>query len=274
MKVVIFTTCKPFIRDDAWRQEQAIRSWIQLQGIEKKIIVVGNDKGTKEICEKYDLIHHPEVKTFNGVPYVYDMLMIGASYAEEEDYLIWTNCDMIYFQDMFDNILEFDKIRQRDKLDKFIMVGRRHDWMNPKILENFNKEEILKNIKMNRGRNVMISKRKSPKIELTLHAESGVDYIIHSKSTYENNFNPNLVISGTGHDLLLLRKCIDQGIYNCNITGTNFCIHQNHDNIRYREKLVEKLVKNNTKYFHWTDLRNILNCKKSTKFDDHNKIIF
>ena len=65
MKLIIFTTCKPFIGDDEWRQAQAIKSWILLENIEKKIIIMGNDEGTKEICEKYNLIHEPNIKTFN-----------------------------------------------------------------------------------------------------------------------------------------------------------------------------------------------------------------
>ena len=69
MKIVIFTTCKPFEGDDAWRQEQAIKSWTLLEGMEKKIIVVGNDKGTKEICDKYNLIHEPQVRNISGIPY-------------------------------------------------------------------------------------------------------------------------------------------------------------------------------------------------------------
>lgn len=273
MKVIIFTTCKPFIGDDAWRQEQAIRSWLQLSGIEKKIIIVGNDDGTEEVCEKYNLIHHPDVKTFNGVPYVYDMLMQGASYADEEDYLIWTNCDMIYFQDLFDNILEFDKIRKKDKLDKFIMVGRRHDWMNPKMLENFNKEEVLKNINMNPGQNVMITKTESPKFELSYHGENGIDYIIHSKKTYLNNFNPNLVISGRGHDVMLVGRCIVNGIYSCNISETNLALHQNHDDIRKRESLVKKLVSNNNKHYVSNYMKSIFSCKNKSKLDGK-KIMF
>lgn len=274
MKIIIFTTCKPFVGDDAWRQEQAIRSWLQLSGIEKKIIIIGNDKGTKEICEKYNLIHHPEVKTFNGVPYVYDMLMNGASYAEEEDYLIWTNCDMIYFQDIIDNILEFDKTRQRDKLNKFALVGRRHDWLNPKIIENFEKEKILKNINMNPENNVMICKQDSKKIELSLHGTAGIDYLIHSKNTYKNNFNPNLVISGTGHDMMLIGRCILKKIYTCNITKTNFCIHQNHDNIKNRENLVKKLISNNRKYHNHRIMKRITDCKNSTRYDNNGRIIF
>ena len=47
-KLVIFTTCKKFLNDDKWRQEQAIKSWTLLKGIEIKIIIIGNDEGTKE----------------------------------------------------------------------------------------------------------------------------------------------------------------------------------------------------------------------------------
>ena len=111
MKLVIFTTCKPFLEDDAWRQEQAIKSWLELKGIEIKIVIIGNDKGVKEICEKYNLIHHPNIKNFENVPYVYDMFMIGASYADKEDYLLWTNCDIIYFQELIQNIISFEKIK-------------------------------------------------------------------------------------------------------------------------------------------------------------------
>ena len=115
MKLIIFTTCKPFIGDDAWRQEQAIKSWTLLEGIEKKIIILGNDEGTKEICDKYNLIHEPDIRTLQGVPYLYDMFLIANNYANDEDVMLWTNSDMIYFQDMIDNILSFKKYRPNEK---------------------------------------------------------------------------------------------------------------------------------------------------------------
>ena len=104
MKLIIFTTCKPFIGDDAWRQEQAIKSWTLLNGIEKQIIIIGNDEGTREICEKYNLIHEPVIKTLLSVPYLYEMFLIANKYATEEDVMLWTNSDMIYFQDMIKKI--------------------------------------------------------------------------------------------------------------------------------------------------------------------------
>ena len=83
MKLIIFTTCKPFINDDAWRQEQAIKSWTMLEGMDKIIIVMGNDKGTKEICQKYNIIHEPEVKNLYGVPYLHAMFEIAIKYADK-----------------------------------------------------------------------------------------------------------------------------------------------------------------------------------------------
>ena len=105
MKLIIFTTCKPFIGDDAWRQEQAIKSWISLTGIEKKIIIIGNDEGTKEICEKYNLIHEKNIRTLENIPYLDDLLQIGAKHADKDDYLLWTNSDMIFYNEMINNIL-------------------------------------------------------------------------------------------------------------------------------------------------------------------------
>ena len=97
MKLIIFTTCKPFINDDSWQQEQAIKSWTLLANIEKKIIILGNDEGTQEICEKYNLIHEPDIKTLDGVPYLYEMFLTANKYADEDDVMLWTNSDMIYF---------------------------------------------------------------------------------------------------------------------------------------------------------------------------------
>ena len=84
MKLIIFTTCKPFVGNDAWRQEQAIKSWILLKGIEKMIIILGNDKGSADICKKYELdTSGPDVKTLNGIPYLNSMFEIAREYGDD-----------------------------------------------------------------------------------------------------------------------------------------------------------------------------------------------
>jgi hypothetical protein len=228
MKVIIFTTCKPFEGDDAWRQEQAIKSWTLLEGMEKEIIVIGNDKGTKEICEKYNLIHEPNVRNLQRIPYLHAMLEIGASYAEKDDFLLWTNSDMIYFNDMIKNILAFKHIKEQYKIQNYALIGGRIDWHNPKLLDDLSKEHFISNMNINSKGTINICQTNSSKYECSHHALCGIDYVIHSPTTFINNINKNLVIAGTRHDMILVGTALQNKFFTCNITQTNLVIHQNH----------------------------------------------
>tara|TARA_B100000497_G_C7601530_1_gene361400 strand:+ start:162 stop:980 length:819 start_codon:yes stop_codon:yes gene_type:complete len=242
MKLIIFTTCKPFIGDDAWRQEQAIKSWTLLNGIEKQIIIIGNDEGTREICEKYNLIHEPDIKMLHGVPYLYEMFLIANKYAAEEDIMLWTNSDMIYFQDMITTIYSF-KINKPTE-NNYLLIGQRIDWHNPRTLENISKNDFFKNINLNNKPSIKIEKLDSLYYECCLHPPCGIDYVIHSKTTFLNNIDPNLVIAGTRHDMIMVGVGINKKYFTCDITNTCSVIHQNHDyNNIYRNKL--DILKNN-----------------------------
>jgi hypothetical protein len=227
-KLIIFTTCKPLVGDDKWRQEQAIKSWTLLKGMKKKIVIIGNDEGTKEICEKYDLIHEPNVKTLAKIPYLKSMFEIACSHAEEQDYLLWTNSDMIYYDDMINNILKFEPVRKSNKLDNFLLVGARHDWHNPKVLDDLSKQKFVKNIHINEEKHTDICQTDSSFNECSLHNTCGIDYVVHSKTTFLGRFDENLVICGTRHDMIMLGVCLTNGFFCCDCTRTNLVIHQNH----------------------------------------------
>lgn len=245
MKLIIFTTCKPFIGDDKWRQEQAIKSWTLLENIEKKIIIIGNDKGTKEICEKYNLIHEPNIKTLDGVPYLYEMFLIANNYANDDDIMLWTNSDMIYFQDMIKTIYSFKINKPNEK--NYLLVGQRIDWHNPKILENISKNDFFNKINLENKVTINIEKQDSSYNECSLHAACGIDYVIHSKTTFLNNLDPNLVIAGTRHDMIMLGVGIDKKYFTCDITATCPVIHQNHG--YYNNKNSSILKNNNLKCY-------------------------
>lgn len=242
MKFIIFTTCKPFINDDAWRQEQAIKSWTLLEGIEKKIIIIGNDKGTKEISEKYNLIHEPNIKTLDGVPYLYEMFLIANKYAEDSDIMLWTNSDMIYFQDMITTILNFKHKKPDEK--NYLLVGSRIDWHNPKKLEKISKDDFFNKINLKNKGTTNIEKLDSLYNECSIHPPCGIDYVIHSKTTFLNNIDPNLVIAGTRHDMIMLGVGIDKKYFTCDITNSCPVIHQNHG---YSNKNFSQLKNNNLK---------------------------
>jgi hypothetical protein len=244
MKLIIFTTCKPLFGDDAWRQEQAIKSWTLLENIEKLIIIIGNDYGTKEICEKYNLIHEPNIKNMDGVPYLYDMFLIANKYAKDDDVMLWTNSDMIYFQDMITTILSFKELHPHEK--NYLLVGQRHDWHNPKILEEFDKCTFLEKMNLKNIPSIKVEKLNSLYNECSLHPACGIDYVLHSKTTFLNNLDPNLVIAGTRHDMIMLGVGLEKHYFTCDITNTCLVIHQNHDYINSNKNL-SKLKNNNQK---------------------------
>jgi hypothetical protein len=242
--LIIFSTCKSFKGDDDWRQTQAILSWTKLEGIRKKIILIGNDYGINEICQKYNLIHWPEVKTLDNIPYVDSMFKIAYKFADNNDYLMWCNSDIIFFNDLIKNILEFEKLRFSNKIhfNNFILTGQRHDWHNPKEMNGFNKEEFIKNMNSKNIRTNNIEKMDSNLNECSLHLQCGIDYLIHSKSTLIDRFDKRLVIGGQRHDMLLFGVGIKNKFFTCDITDTNFVIHQNHGEFR---KIKKKLNDNN-----------------------------
>ena len=229
MKLVIFTTCKPLIGDDKWRQEQAIKSWTLLKGMEIIIIIIGNDEGVKELCEKYNLIHEPHVRNIKNVPFLHDMLEIGVKYSEPDDYLLWTNSDMIYYQHMIENIIRFKYFRKvNTSIQNFALVGGRTDWHNPKILKDISYNLFISNLNINNKNTTDICQTNSSKYECSYHALCGIDYVIHSPTTFINKIDKQLVIAGTRHDMILVGTSISNNYYTCNITDTNPVIHQNH----------------------------------------------
>ena len=68
--VTIFSTPKPFTGLNKIIQWNAIKSWKNL-GEDYEIILLGNDKGVKEICDELDLIHLHQVYQ---VVYIFEWL--------------------------------------------------------------------------------------------------------------------------------------------------------------------------------------------------------
>jgi hypothetical protein len=243
--LIIFTTCKPFQGDDAWKQDQAIKSWTQLNGIRKKIIIIGNDIGIKEVSQKYNLIHCPNVKTLENIPFLDSMFEIANSYADNNDYMMWCNSDIIFFNDLIKNIKKFDELRISNKVHfkNFLLTGQRYDWHNPKIINNLNKETFMENMNSKNMRSTSVQQLDSQKYECSLHLPCGIDYLIHSKTSLKNKFDKKLVIAGQRHDMILFGIGINNDYFTCDISKTNFIIHQNHGEFR---KKIEVLVKNNS----------------------------
>jgi len=251
MKIVFVTTCKPFIGEAKFIQEQSILSWFNLKDIEIKIIIIGNETGVKELCDKYNFINRNDVKKLKVFPYISEMLRIANEYANNDDIIIWTNADIVYNQTLVNTIKKFKKYF--DYKD-FLLVGQRLDWKNYKKIDLSN-EELICIIK-----------------ESTYHVPCGIDYLIHSKTSLLNKIDKKLCMPAICADQKILYTGLKSNIFVCDCTKTIIAIH--HDTgTENRQSENFKLIYNNNLNCKcgWG---NIKQCQNISYFNENNDINF
>lgn len=114
--ITFFTTPKPFQGKFDVIQRNAIRSWKALPG-EPQVLVFGDEPGAREATRDLGVEHVVDVeKNEHGTPLV-DALFARAEKLARHDILVYSNCDMIYFDD-------FPAALQRIRRDRFLAVGR------------------------------------------------------------------------------------------------------------------------------------------------------
>lgn len=247
MKYIFFTTCKPFRDEFKWKQEQSIRSWLNLN-CDKLVLIIGNDEGTKEFCDNNELcIHEPNIKKQGSVPYVKDMFYIAEKYANDDDIIIWTNADMMYS----DDIINSTKHINSQQLS-FVLVGQRWDWNHPRMLNELNPNLI------------------DVKKECKLHAPCGIDYLITKKNIITSKIHEDLLIAGTSHDMKMLGYAISNNIFTCDLTQTNVVIHHNHTQINRSTNEFQSRLSNNMKT--GCRMMGIDKCQNITFYDENGHI--
>lgn len=245
MKLIIVTTCKPFIDDAKLIQTQSIESWIKLKNIEVKIIILGNEEGVKDICDKYNLIQKINFRKFHIFPYISSMLNCAYNYANDNDIVMWTNSDIIYMQNLIDTILEFKK----QKIKDYVLVGQRLDWKNYNKIDLNDNKDIINIIK-----------------ESSYHTPCGIDYFIHSKNSLRH-IDLNLSMPAIIADQKILGTVLKNNIYTCDCTNTILAIH--HDcGTQNRESELFKLVEKNNANIK-SSWGNIKQCKNISYYDNN-----
>lgn len=245
MKLIFFTTCKDFTNEYEFIQPQSILSWNQLN-CEKQIIIIGDDIGSSDFCKKHNFTFEPEIRKFDGyVPYLKDMFLIAEKYADDDDIIIWTNADMMYFDDMVNSIKHIDKNNE-----SFCIVGRRYDWTKPRLLDKpiDNIDQILK--------------------ESSLHAACGIDFVATKKGILTKSISDKLIIAGGGHDMKLLGYAKNLNIPTFDISNTCIAIHHNHS----RPKPPQGRISNNGSVSSL--MLSTTHCKYKTKYDQNKQITY
>jgi hypothetical protein len=90
--ITLFTTCKPFEGDTAWRQMNALTSW---RFLDLPVIVIGDDEGAEEAAGELGYRFVPDVeRSDKGVPYVDSLFEVGQAEADT-DTVAYVNADII-----------------------------------------------------------------------------------------------------------------------------------------------------------------------------------
>jgi hypothetical protein len=217
-KPITFICCpKPFTSEFHEIQNNAIVSWTKLKSV-NQIIICGNETGVKEYADQLlrnvnrrniEIIHIPNVPCNEyGTPLVDEIFKIGSSYCEK--YICYINSDIILLSD-FDTT--FQAYIASSNNDDCLIVGQRWDWFNPTSV-NFNDanwEEGTKQKALSDGE---------------MHAPSGIDYFLHTKTTY-----PFIYPFGIGKfwwdNWLMGNAYKRENVKTVDVTNTVFAIHQN-----------------------------------------------
>jgi len=182
MNKITFVCCpKPFLPEFYDIQHNAIMSWTKLKSVDK-IIICGNDEGVEEYVDflmktadrkSSEIIYKKHIKVSDfGTPYVDELFNIAAD--ETEKYACYINSDIILLSDFDDTFNAFCDYNDNVAHKKdFLLMGTRWNWKNPKSIDftDANWESIVTNIAKNDG---------------SMHAPTGIDYFVYSKTTFPN----------------------------------------------------------------------------------------
>ena len=141
LSITIICSPKAFSGEFNLIQRNAIVSWKSLQP-EPEIILMGDEKGYKEVAEEFGLKHCKDIaKNELGTPLISSIIEKGQHYAKN-DLIVYLNSDIILlpcFTEALRTVLSY-------KLKSFLMVGHRLDFNVTEEL-TLNCYDQLQNIK-------------------------------------------------------------------------------------------------------------------------------
>lgn len=227
MKITIFSVPKPFIGSTKIIQTNAIKSWLKLKP-KPNIILMGNEKGVKTMCNRFHLKHCSNIKTNKyGTPLVSDVFIKGQN-KSKTSIVMYVNCDIILVGSLIESIKIINK-----KFNKFLIVGKRCDLQINKLL-SFNTSYWEKSL------------LRKKKMEGILKNGSWIDYFVFKKNTFKKI--PPFALGRTFWDKWLIWYIKTKKYPIVDVTETVTAIHQIHPYFR------------NSKYI-WTGSEALNNIK-------------
>lgn len=205
--LTLFAIPKPFTGHTAIIQTNAIRSWARLTP-RPEIILFGDEPGIAEIAHEIGARHVAEIaRNEFGTPLVDDLFHAAARLAEN-DILAYVNADIILFDDFMAGVAKAAAAHE-----EFLLVGRRWD-LNVTEEIDFSNPDWQKNL------------RDAVASDGFLHAETGIDYFVHTKGLWPGM--PPFALGRCAWDNWLMKWPITLGKTAIDASEYITAVHQDH----------------------------------------------
>src|SRR5262245_46924445 len=205
--ITIFAIPKAFLGHIKIIQRNAIQSWTLLKP-RPRLILFGNDEGTKETAEELNIEHVPSVaRSEYGTPIIQDVFK-QARQLSNTPLLCYINSDIILMNDFLDGVKTVS-----ESMKQFLLCGRRWnlDVVRPLDFSEGWEEHLKQQIK----------------ISGTLEEAWAIDYFVYSSKI--GNDMPPFIIGRGGWDNWFLYSVRAKGLPLIDATTSIQVVHQNHD---------------------------------------------
>lgn len=199
--MILFAVPKPFRGEFAVIQENAIISWLQIQP-KPTVILLGNERGVKDITKKYELIHMPGIKmSKNGIPLLNSVFDEVQKRHRDTTYL-YVNSDIIFLDSPTQIVSRLFR-----QFSTFLAIGQRYEMS----MRDKSTSEIRKLIQNG-----------------TLHLKnpSWMDYFLFTPGVFPTI--PPFLLGRTFWDKWLVWDALQKKIPVVDITTELNAVHQSH----------------------------------------------
>jgi hypothetical protein len=210
--MTLFATPKAFQAHIGVIQRNALRSWTLLRP-RPEILLLGDEPGTREICEEYGLRQIPDIeRNPHGTPLV-SSIFEKARQEATQPLLCYVNCDIILLPDLLEAA---GRVVQLLPGQNFLLVGGKWD------LDRFDAREF--------GRAGWEDRLQT---HLRTHCRQGqaFEYFLFLREMRWGM--PPFAIGRTCHDNWLLYRARKMGIPLIDGTPMITAVHQRHDHTHY-----------------------------------------
>jgi hypothetical protein len=203
--LTLFAIPKAFHGHVGMIQRNAILSWTLLNP-RPEIILLGDDEGTAEVAQEFNLKHVPEIgRNQFGTPLMSSLFEIAQA-TGQGPLFAYINADIILMDDFLQAI-------ERVPFQRFMLTGQR--W-NLDVEEPLQGQQVWQT--QIRDRVTRQGQREGPQ---------AMDYFVFTRDTYTDI--PPFAIGRLCWDNWMLYKALNLGIPLIDATEAIMAVHQNHD---------------------------------------------